>query len=59
MGVVVVTEQSIPNFPGSHKHFPVFVSHLPALLQFAGQVKSARKNIVKFENMFKKIFLKT
>ena len=48
--VIVVTEQSIPTFPESHKHFPVLVSHLPALLQFAGQVNSAKKNIVEFEN---------
>ena len=48
--VIVATEQSIPNFPGSHKHFPVLVSHLPALLQFAGQVNSAKKNIVELEN---------
>ena len=41
--VVVVTEQSIPNFPESHEHLPVLVSHLPALLQFAGQVNSAKK----------------
>lgn len=48
--VIVVMEQSLPNFPESHKHFPVLVSHLPALLQFAGQVNSAKKNIVEFEN---------
>ena len=48
--VIEVAEQSIPNFPESHKHFPVLVSHLPALLQFAGQVNSAKKNIVEFEN---------
>ena len=48
--VIVVMEQSIPNFPESHKHFPVLVSHLPALLQFSGQVNSAKRNIVEFEN---------
>jgi hypothetical protein len=51
--VVVVTEQSIPNFPESHEHLPVLVSHLPALLQFAGQVNSAKKNIVDLKIMFK------
>ena len=37
---VVVPEQSNPNLPWSHKHFPVNLSQIPALLQFAGQVSS-------------------
>ena len=37
---VFVSEQSIPNFPGSHKHCPVDLSQIPALLHFVGQVNS-------------------
>ena len=37
---VFVSEQSNPNFPGSHKHCPVDLSQIPALLQFVGQVNS-------------------
>ena len=37
---VFMSEQSNPNFPGSHKHFPVDLSQIPALLQFVGQVNS-------------------
>ena len=40
---VFISEQSIPNFPGSHKHCPVDLSQIPALLQFAGQVNSKRR----------------
>ena len=38
-----VSEQSNPNLPGSHKHCPVDLSQIPALLQFAGQVNSKRR----------------
>ena len=53
VGVVVVTEQSSPNFPESHKHCPVFVSHLPALLQLAGHVNSGKKTLFYLKTMFK------
>ena len=37
---VFVSEQSNPDLPWSHKHFPVNLSQIPALLQFVGQVNS-------------------